>query len=576
MTTKNTLSFDVTLTGDQAIAQINKLNQSAKDATLSTHKLAEQGTADLKKLEAATKSVNTQYDSLGSVQRAESVLKVSEGIAGGFAAAQGAMALFGSESEELQKTLLKVQSALAISQGIKMVTEGVSHMGAAFDTLKKAILGNPIIAVGAALFAGIAYAISQITTEVDKETAAIDKQIEANNKKFDAEEKGIQHIIDLKKADGKFTGELEKDKLQLTITRIEKEIELEEKKHKLLINQAFDALEVFSDNDAELEKLRKRALAGQEADSKKLIELRESLSDAKNALEVKDYELQKYYADKAEADRKKRFEDRKKSDAELNAQLASDEDKVNKDREEKFDKFRVKAQEIENIPLRVVKVTDQALEDQVSAYEKFSAATEKFANFLNGNFGKISSGISSTLNEGLNVASAFFENAQTRQLKAVEGNEAAQDKIKKKFFDRNKKAQIAQAGISTFVSAVEAYKATVGIPIVGPFLAPVNAGLAIAAGFANINRIKQQEYESESSGGGGSTSQATAPNINPPRTVGSDQDTTNINPDGSVGNNGTFIPGKNNTQANMRVFVVASDVQAANMENDLISKRATV
>src|SRR6185369_16983727 len=142
MTTKNTLSFDVTLTGDQAIAQINKLNQSAKDATLSTHKLAEQGTADLKKLEAATKSVNTQYDSLGSVQRAESVLKVSEGIAGGFAAAQGAMALFGSESEELQKTLLKVQSALAISQGIKMVTEGVSHMGAAFDTLKKAILGN--------------------------------------------------------------------------------------------------------------------------------------------------------------------------------------------------------------------------------------------------------------------------------------------------------------------------------------------------------------------------------------------------------------------------------------------------
>ena len=40
------------------------------------------------------------------------------GVAGGFGAIQGAMALFGVESDNVAKTLLKVQSAMAISQGL--------------------------------------------------------------------------------------------------------------------------------------------------------------------------------------------------------------------------------------------------------------------------------------------------------------------------------------------------------------------------------------------------------------------------------------------------------------------------
>lgn len=47
------------------------------------------------------------------------------GVAGGFAAVQGAMALFGAESENVQKTLLKVQSAMAISQGLQSIGESV-------------------------------------------------------------------------------------------------------------------------------------------------------------------------------------------------------------------------------------------------------------------------------------------------------------------------------------------------------------------------------------------------------------------------------------------------------------------
>jgi len=47
------------------------------------------------------------------------------GVAGGFAAVQGGMALFGEQSEDVEKTLLKVQSAMALSEGLQSVGESV-------------------------------------------------------------------------------------------------------------------------------------------------------------------------------------------------------------------------------------------------------------------------------------------------------------------------------------------------------------------------------------------------------------------------------------------------------------------
>jgi hypothetical protein len=46
-------------------------------------------------------------------------------VAGGFAAVQGAVGLLGGESKELEKQLLRVQSALALSQGLSTITDSV-------------------------------------------------------------------------------------------------------------------------------------------------------------------------------------------------------------------------------------------------------------------------------------------------------------------------------------------------------------------------------------------------------------------------------------------------------------------
>jgi hypothetical protein len=84
-----------------------------------------------------------------------------------------------------------------------------------------------------------------------------------------------------------------------------------------------------------------------------------------------------------------------------------------------------------------------------------------------------------------------------------------------------KAAAIAEATISTFVSAQKAYTSTVGIPVVGPVLAPINAGLAIAAGIKNIKAITAVQTPAGGGGGGGgnisnsfSGSAAQPPNFN--------------------------------------------------------------
>jgi len=62
----------------------------------------------------------------------QAVGKAISGVAGGFAAIQGAMGLVGAESKDLQKTLVRVQSALALSQGLAQLED----LGRAFTQLK--------------------------------------------------------------------------------------------------------------------------------------------------------------------------------------------------------------------------------------------------------------------------------------------------------------------------------------------------------------------------------------------------------------------------------------------------------
>ena len=78
----------------------------------------------------------------------ESIQKVASGLASGYAAVQGAMALMGVENEKLEKTFVKLQAAIALAQGIGGLKDLVEGIGSAKVAFKGAVTGVKSFIVG--------------------------------------------------------------------------------------------------------------------------------------------------------------------------------------------------------------------------------------------------------------------------------------------------------------------------------------------------------------------------------------------------------------------------------------------
>lgn len=109
----------------------------------------------------------------------------------------------------------------------------------------------------------------------------------------------------------------------------------------------------------------------------------------------------------------------------------------------------------------------------------------------------------SVLSDVANAIGAVFQMQQDKELRAAEGNAAKQEEIRKKYFEKQKKVQIANAIIQTIQSAISAFASLAPIPVVGPALGAVAAAAALVSGYANVQKIKNTTYEGASSGGGG-------------------------------------------------------------------------
>ena len=119
-------------------------------------------TAQLQEAGSQVKVLEKNMEGLEPQQKAEAFLKMGEGIAGGFAVAQGAMGLMGIENENLEKIQVKVQSAIAIATGIRMMSEAALMMATAkrvavekigLVTTKAAVVWSKAAAIGNALWA---------------------------------------------------------------------------------------------------------------------------------------------------------------------------------------------------------------------------------------------------------------------------------------------------------------------------------------------------------------------------------------------------------------------------------------
>jgi hypothetical protein len=176
------------------------------------------------------------------------------GVAGGFAVVQGGMALLGTESKEVEQTLLKVQGAMALSQGLQTIGESVDsfkQLGAVvksytivqrISTAAQAVFNavmaaNPIgaivVAVTALIAAGYALVkMFQASSEETKRSEAAHKalgkelknQVEAQKNATIEADLSRDAQLKMAKASGKSADEIRKLSVELANQEVAQKI----------------------------------------------------------------------------------------------------------------------------------------------------------------------------------------------------------------------------------------------------------------------------------------------------------------------------------------------------------------
>jgi len=123
------------LDGKDAEASVKSIKTQLKEAQQEVVKLSEKFGSTSKEATAAAKRAAELKDAIGDAkslvdafnpdQKFRAFSQSLGGVLGGFTALTGAMGLLGVESEEVQKQLLKVQSAMALSQGLNQVGDAI-------------------------------------------------------------------------------------------------------------------------------------------------------------------------------------------------------------------------------------------------------------------------------------------------------------------------------------------------------------------------------------------------------------------------------------------------------------------
>ena len=105
----------------------------------------------------------------------------------------------------------------------------------------------------------------------------------------------------------------------------------------------------------------------------------------------------------------------------------------------------------------------------------------------------------------LNSLQSLSDAVTENQLAKAEGNEAEQEKIRKKAFERNKKLQLTMAVVQGIQGVMAAFTAGSSMGPAGVVMGPLMAALAAVTAGVNIAKIKNTSY------GGGATSGASVP-----------------------------------------------------------------
>jgi myosin heavy subunit len=270
------LSFKIKIDGqEKVISNMGEFTQALEEAKEKAFLLAQEfGDADERVISLRREAGEMQKKIFESEQAVEAfskgggfpaIARSVQGIAAGFSAVQGAIALVGVESEEVEKAILKVQGAMAISDGINTIVENagafkqlgtfiksttafrwldvqatrvaaatqnlftgaVNTTSTAFKGLKAAIvstgIGALVVVIGLLISKMMEWSSS--TEDVEKATEELNKQLERTKELTDESLKSIDYYTKEQVAKAKIRGASEKELLE-----IEKNANAERKK----------------------------------------------------------------------------------------------------------------------------------------------------------------------------------------------------------------------------------------------------------------------------------------------------------------------------------------------------------
>lgn len=138
---KKVISID-TKSSNKSINSLKKdidaLTNSLNDLEIGTKEYNET-LALLGKRQSEFNKINEQIarSSRTTAQRFESVAKISTGLASGYGAATAAITLFGKESEDLNKVMVKLQSTIALVQGVGGIKDLLEELPTLGNWFKK-------------------------------------------------------------------------------------------------------------------------------------------------------------------------------------------------------------------------------------------------------------------------------------------------------------------------------------------------------------------------------------------------------------------------------------------------------
>jgi len=593
--------------GGKSLSDLKKEFKSLQSELSGLEQGSEKYRATLQRLGAVKDEIGDLRSEIegfaGADKKIGAFSNVIGGVASGFQAAQGAAALFGSESEDLQKTLVRVQAAMAFAEGIK----GIAAMGDSFKVLGNIIKANPImliatilIAIGAALFAlkdkisivGKAFDFfgGIVNTVIDSVKTFTDWIGISSFKADEANEKLIRNAEKAKEAiNERYDSEIRAAKRAGKATE---DIEISKTRN------------LYLQNHEQIKALRNLGSRISDEQNKQLLELEKQNKEYYQVLlDLEDQKNDKLAEKQKDADKK--AEEKRK----LKAQKDLENAEKWRQEQAKFiqyelDAFANKFGEEEQIIAEQQLATKIALgiatPEEVEAYQKeINArklkADKEYTDSVDAELKRLKEKEDKRkADEDAKIKAEYdlrLKGFQQLELQKVEWakqgltlisdlnelfagkSEAAQ----RKAFEIDKATKLASATISGIEGTINAYKTAQASPITAVFPAypVIQAGLAAAFAAVNVAKIAKTKFggteKAEAPQGGGNLgtfSQGAgggqAPNLTSQNTV------TQLNPDGTVA-------GQGNRQAEpMKAYVVESESRAVTERVNKLSNQSKI